>query len=144
MRAKNPQVDAPLLLKDAAKQLPDPARRVFLRNTASLGALVLLTGCDIVDGPTSERALRKVSEFNDWIQARLFNPSRLAETYPESAITRPFRFNAYYDEADAPDIDEDTYRIALDGLIDNKKPWALDKLNGLPLETHITRLIYVT
>ena len=81
MKRRNPKVDAGLLIQDAAKLLPNPARRLFLRNAASLGALVLLTGCDIVDGPTSERALRKVSEFNDWIQARLFNPSRLAETY---------------------------------------------------------------
>src|SRR2546423_15197470 len=122
MRAKNPQVDAPLLLKDAAKQLPDPARRVFLRNTASLGALVLLTGCDIVDGPSSERALRVVSQFNDWIQARLFNPNRLAETYPESAITRPFRFNAYYDESKAPDVEENSYKLATKGLIGNTQP----------------------
>src|SRR3954454_9190453 len=118
MKPKTPQVDATVLIKDAAKLLPNPARRLFLRNTASLGALVLLTGCDIIDGPTSERALRKVSEFNDWIQARLFNPNRLAETFPESAITRPFRFNAYYDETEAPDVDEDTYRLALDGLIE--------------------------
>ncbi len=52
-----------------------------------------------------------MSEFNDWVQARLFNPNRLAQTYPESAITRPFRFNAYYDETEAPDIDEETYRL---------------------------------
>ena len=143
MKRRSPKVDAGLLIQDAAKLLPNPARRLFLRNAASLGALVLLTGCDIVDGPTSERALRRVSEFNDWIQARLFNPSRLAETYPESAITRPFRFNAYYDEADAPDIDEDTYRLALDGLIENKQPWALDQLYALPQETQITRLICV-
>ena len=44
------------------------------------------------------RAAPSISEFNDWVQARLFNPNRLAETYPESAINRPFRFNGYYDE----------------------------------------------
>ena len=43
-------------------------------------------------------ALRKMSQFNDWVQARLFNPNRLAPTYPESAITRPFPFNGYYPE----------------------------------------------
>ena len=143
MERRNPNVDAGLLIKDAAKLLPDPARRSFLRNTASLGALVLLTGCDIVDGPSSERALRVVSEFNDWIQARLFNPNRLAETYPESAITRPFRFNAYYDESEAPDVDEDTYRLALDGLIESKQGWTLDQLYALPQQTQITRLICV-
>jgi len=105
-KPRNPNIDAGLLIKDAAKLLPDPARRLFLRNTASLGALVLLTGCDIVDGPTSERALRVVSQFNDWVQARLFNPDRLAETFPESAITKPFPFNAYYSEQEAPDVDE--------------------------------------
>src|ERR1043166_8260651 len=113
-RRTSPQVDAGLLAKDAVKLLPDPSRRLFLRGGASLGALTLLTGCDIVDGPTSERALRRISEFNDWVQARLFNPSRLAETYPESAVKRPFPFNGYYPEADAPDVDEDTYRLALD------------------------------
>ena len=34
-------------------------------------------------------ALRVVSQFNDWVQARLFDSSRLAETYPESAVARP-------------------------------------------------------
>ena len=94
-------------------------------------------------GRRSERALRIVSEFNDWVQARLFNPNRLAETYPESAITRPFPFNGYYPESEAPDVDEDTYRLALDGLIENKQPWTLDQLYALPQETQITRLICV-
>src|ERR1041385_5781997 len=142
-RSRNPDVDAGLLIKDAAKLLPDPSRRLFLRGGASLGALALLTGCDIVDGPSSERALRVISEFNDWVQARLFNPNRLAEIYPESAITRPFRFNAYYDETEAPDVDEDTYRLALDGLIENKQAWTLHQLYALPQETQITRLICV-
>src|SRR5262245_21622831 len=94
-RVPLPGVDARLLVKDAAKLLPNPSRRLFLRNGASVGALALLTGCNITDGVSAERALRKVSDFNDWVQARLFNPNRLAPTYPETAITRPFRFNAF-------------------------------------------------
>jgi DMSO/TMAO reductase YedYZ molybdopterin-dependent catalytic subunit len=138
-----PGVDARLLVRDAARLLPDPTRRLFLRNGASLGALALLTGCSITDSASAERLLRKVSEFNDWVQARLFDPSRLAPTYPESAITRPFRFNAYYAEADAPDVDEDRYRLIVDGLIQKKEPWTLERLNALPQETQITRLICV-
>src|SRR6266516_2017668 len=97
-----PGVDATLLARDAAKLLPEPARRRFLRGGASLGALAFLAGCDIVDGPSAENALRIVSRFNDRVQALLFDPNRLAPTYPESAITRPFPFNAYYKEEDAP------------------------------------------
>jgi len=70
-------------------------------------------------------------------------PNRLAETYPESAITNPFPFNAYYSESEAPDVDEDNYKLALDGLIDNKQPWTLEQLYALPQETQITRLICV-
>ena len=82
----------------------------------------MLTGCDITDAPSAEKALRKISEFNDWVQARLFNPNRLATTYPDSAVTRPFPFNAYYAEAEAPDVDEERYRLILDGLVANKQP----------------------
>ena len=42
-------VDPQLLIRDAAKLLPDPTRRLFLRGGASLGALAFLSGCDIVD-----------------------------------------------------------------------------------------------
>jgi DMSO/TMAO reductase YedYZ molybdopterin-dependent catalytic subunit len=127
-----PGVDAGLLVKDAAKLLPDPSRRLFLRNAAGLGALTLLTGCDIVDGQSAEKALRVVSRFNDWVQARLFNPNRLAPTYPDSAVTRPFPFNGYYPEEQVPDIDEDRYKLVVDGFVASKQPWTLDQLFALP------------
>jgi DMSO/TMAO reductase YedYZ molybdopterin-dependent catalytic subunit len=142
-RKSIPAVDARFLVKEAAGLLPNPARRLFLRNGASLGALALLTGCSVSDSASAERVLRKISEFNDWVQARLFNPGRLAETYPESAITRPFRFNAYYAEEDAPDVDEERYRLVVDGMVANKQAWSLEELNALPQETQITRLICV-
>jgi hypothetical protein len=90
-----PGVDPKLLIKDAAKLLPQSSRRHFLRGAASLGALSMLTGCDIIDGPTSENVLRVISRFNDRIQALLFSETTLAPEYPESAITRPFPFNAH-------------------------------------------------
>jgi DMSO/TMAO reductase YedYZ molybdopterin-dependent catalytic subunit len=142
-RAGIPGVDAKLLARDAAKLLPDPARRRFLRGGASLGALALLTGCDIIDGPSAENALRIVSRFNDRVQALLFDPDRPAPTYPESAITRPFPFNAYYKEEDAPDVDEDNYKLLVEGLVDDKRPWTLERLYALPQETQITRLVCV-
>ena len=37
-----PGVDAKLLIKDAAKLLPQPSRRLFMRGAASLGALAVL------------------------------------------------------------------------------------------------------
>jgi DMSO/TMAO reductase YedYZ molybdopterin-dependent catalytic subunit len=131
------------LLKDVARRLPDPTRRLFLRGGLSVGALAVLTGCDIVDGVSAEDALRAMSRFNDRAQALLFSPDRLAPTYPESAITRPFPFNAYYPEDEAPEVDAADFTLALGGLIDNKAPWTLDELYALPQETQITRHVCV-
>src|SRR3954465_3271101 len=105
IRKAIPGVDKKLLLRDPTKLLPDPSRRLFMRGAASLGALTFLTGCDITDTFSAEKVLRKISAFNGGAQALLFDPSRLAPTFPESAITRPFPFNAYYQEDEAPEID---------------------------------------
>jgi DMSO/TMAO reductase YedYZ molybdopterin-dependent catalytic subunit len=143
IRKPIPGVDPKLLIKDAAQLMPDLTRRLFLRGSASLGALALLTGCDIVDQASAEKVLLKISQFNDRVQAWLFDPNRLAQTYRESAINRPFRFNAYYPESDVPEVDGDSYKLELSGLIAHKQPWPLKALYALPQETQVTRLICV-
>jgi DMSO/TMAO reductase YedYZ molybdopterin-dependent catalytic subunit len=138
-----PGVDAKSLIKEAGKLMPDPARRHFLRGAASLGALTLLTGCDIIDGNSAESALRTVSRFNDRVQAFLFNPNKLAPTYTEAEMTRPFPFNAYYDLDEAPTVDPATYKFEIAGMVDQKKPWTLDELHALPEVSQITRHVCV-
>jgi DMSO/TMAO reductase YedYZ molybdopterin-dependent catalytic subunit len=143
IRKAIPGVDPKLLIKDAARLMPDPARRAFLRGAASLGALTLLTGCDIIDSDAAEGVLRKISRFNDRAQAWLFDPNKLAPTYPESAITRPFPFNGYYPESEAPEVDGKDYKLEVGGLIDNKEPWTLERLYALPQVSQITRHVCV-
>ena len=143
IRKAIPGVDPKLLIRDAAKLMPDPSRRLFLRGAASLGALTMLTGCDIVDSDAAEGVLRKISTFNDRVQGLLFNPNKLAPTYLESAITRPFPFNAYYAEDEAPEVDGKEYKLEVGGLVDNKEPWVLDQLYALPQESQITRHVCV-
>jgi DMSO/TMAO reductase YedYZ molybdopterin-dependent catalytic subunit len=138
-----PGVDKSLLVRDAAKLMPQSSRRAFLRGATSLGALTFLTGCDIVDGDSAERVLRVISSFNDRVQAAIFNPATLAPTYPESAITKPFPFNAYYFENEAPEVDGATYRLEIEGLVENKNAWTLEELYQLPHERQITRHICV-
>jgi DMSO/TMAO reductase YedYZ molybdopterin-dependent catalytic subunit len=123
--------------------LPDPARRRFLRGAASLGALATLTGCDIIDGDSAEDTLRYVSRFNDRVQAFLFNPHKLAPTFTEAQITRPFPFNAYYDLDEAPEVDGASYKLEIAGKVDNKNPWSLAELHALPEVSQITRHVCV-
>jgi len=143
IRKAVPGVDAKTLIKEAGKLIPDPSRRAFLRGAAGLGALTMLTGCDIVDEDSAEGALRYVSRFNDRVQAFLFNPHRLAPTYTEADITRPFPFNAYYSLDKAPVVDPATYKLEISGLVDNKAPWTLDALYALPQVSQITRHVCV-
>src|SRR5579864_8266317 len=110
-RKQIPGVDQKLLIKDAAKLLPEPSRRLFLRGAASVGALAVLSGCDIIDGDTAENALRVISRMNDRVQAWLFNPNTLAPEYPQSMITRPFPFHAYYTLDEAPDVEGEKYQL---------------------------------
>jgi DMSO/TMAO reductase YedYZ molybdopterin-dependent catalytic subunit len=122
---------------------PELRRRRLLRGGLSLGALALLTGCDIDRSATVQRALQAVLRFDDRIQAMLFDPHRLAPTYPASAITHPFRFNAYYPEWQVRTVEAADWRLSLAGLIGNKTPWSLDRLRTLPQESQITRHICV-
>jgi DMSO/TMAO reductase YedYZ molybdopterin-dependent catalytic subunit len=118
-------------------------RRLFLRGALSLGAVGLLTGCNLVDDDASDRALSTMSRWNDRVQAALFSPNRLAPTYAPSEVTNPFPFNAYYEEARVPVVDGATYALEISGLVNDKKPWSLRALNALPQEHQITRHICI-
>src|SRR5579862_9424827 len=74
------------------------SRRSMLARGLSLGGLALLTGCELSTHSGVDAALWAMLRFNDRVQAALFSRNRLAETYPVSAVTEPFRFNAYYEE----------------------------------------------
>jgi len=130
-------------LTDQRPELVRLERRLLLRHGLSLGALSLLTGCNLHDGDAVDRVLWAMSRWNDRVQAALFNPNRLAPTYPESAITDPFPFNAYYSEAEIRTVDTAAWRLELSGLIADKRPWSLEQLRALPQVSQITRHVCV-
>jgi DMSO/TMAO reductase YedYZ molybdopterin-dependent catalytic subunit len=137
------QEEGQAMLADALRQIKQPSRRLFLQRSLTLGGLSLLTGCNVSDPASIETALTAVSRFNDKVQGWLFDPHKLAPTYPDSMITRPFPFNAYYGEDEVEEVDGDAWRLELSGLIADKKPWTLPQLRALPQETQITRHICV-
>ena len=131
------------VLKDSMQRLDQPSRRAFLRRSLTLGGLSLLSGCAIVDEESVDNALLKISRFNDKAQGWLFDPNRLAPTYPESMITRPFPFNAFYGEDEAPNVEEASYRLELSGLIADRHSWPLAELRALAQTDQVTRHICV-
>jgi DMSO/TMAO reductase YedYZ molybdopterin-dependent catalytic subunit len=125
-------------------QIENIERRLFLRQGLSLGALALLSGCDVTSGESVQKALWAMSRWNDRVQGWIFDPSRLAPEFPESAITMPFPFNAFYGMDEAPVVDASSYKLELGGLVRDRKPWTLPELYGLqPQVSQVTRHICV-
>ena len=118
-------------------------RRLFLKQGLSIGALSLLAGCEITDDEGVQRVLGAMSRWNDGVQDWLFDPKRLAPEFPESAITDPFPFNAYYAEDEVRIVDGAQYKLELAGLVRERKPWTLTELYALPQVSQVTRHICI-
>jgi DMSO/TMAO reductase YedYZ molybdopterin-dependent catalytic subunit len=118
-------------------------RRGFMRGGLSLGAIALLTGCDVTSDPSIDKGLRLMSAWNDRVQAALFDPNHLAPTYPASMILKPPKFNAYYDITQVKPVDVSGWKLELAGSIADKRPWTLERLMTLPTSEMVIKHICV-
>jgi DMSO/TMAO reductase YedYZ molybdopterin-dependent catalytic subunit len=128
--------------QDIKPELRQFQRRAILRNALSLGGLALLTGCDLSTNSGVDAALKSILRFDDTVQAALFSGRRLAQTYPVSAVTKPFRFNAYYPEWQVRGV-PDGWRLEVAGSVSEKAPWTIEALRKLPQVEQITRHICI-
>jgi len=130
------------IIKDIHQGLDLPSRRLFGKRALSLGAISMLSGCTLTDDESIEKALMVLSRFNDKAQAWLFDPNKMAPTYAENLITKPFPFNAFYGEHEIRPSPEN-FTLKVSGLVQDRKGWTLDELQGLPQTSQITRHICV-
>jgi DMSO/TMAO reductase YedYZ molybdopterin-dependent catalytic subunit len=131
------------ILDDHKPLIRSLERRGLIRGGLSLGALVMLTGCDVKRPEAVESALLAISRLNDDVQAFLFDPNKLAPTYPASMILRPPKFNAYYDVMDVKPVDGETWRLDVSGLVTDKRAWTLHDLQALPQASMVIKHICV-
>ncbi|TDK54517.1 molybdopterin-dependent oxidoreductase [Pseudomonas moraviensis] len=124
-------------------ELENIQRRNFLRAGLTVGAMSMLTGCNLQDGDQVDKVLWAMSRWNDRVQAWLFSGRKLAPTFARAQITKPFPFNAFYGQDDIPEVDLTSYSLAVSGRIRDKAPWTLESLRKLPQRSDITRLICV-
>ncbi|MDB5999239.1 MAG: molybdopterin-binding protein [Rhizobacter sp.] len=146
-RSRIVTVDGDAVVKEAvallSRRIDQPARRAFLQRTLTLGGVALLSGCSISDNASVDTALTRISRLNDRVQGWLFDPTQLAPTYPESMITRPFPFNAYYGETEIREVDGEAWRLEVTGLVADKRRWSRAELAALPQQEQVTRHICV-
>lgn len=97
----------------------------------------------MTDAESVQKLLWSMSRWNDRAQVWLFDPNKLAPEFPESRITRPFPFNAFYGESEVPRVDAASYRLEVAGLVRERKSWTLPELYALSQVSQITRHICV-
>jgi DMSO/TMAO reductase YedYZ molybdopterin-dependent catalytic subunit len=130
-------------LKENRALVENINRRKLLRGAVSLGALSLLTGCDVSDSSAVRSMLLAVSAWNDRVQQFIFRPNHLAPTFSESQVLKPPRFNAYYEIEDVKPVDKAAWRLELAGRIADKRPWRAEQFDELPQQELIIRHICV-
>jgi DMSO/TMAO reductase YedYZ molybdopterin-dependent catalytic subunit len=137
------QVPNPDILREHQPLIAGLHRRGVLRGALSLGALTMLTGCDLDSSDSVHAALLSMSSFNDAVQAWLFDPTKLAPTYPAAMVLKPPKFNAYYDIEKVKPVNGAAWRLELAGLIADKRPWTQSQLDALPQTDMIIRHVCV-
>jgi DMSO/TMAO reductase YedYZ molybdopterin-dependent catalytic subunit len=132
-----------MAMKENRALAHDINRRGVLRGALSLGALTMLTGCDVTEDEPVQKVLRTVSAWNDRVQEAIFRPNHLAPTFSPSQVVKPPRFNAYYDIEDVKPVDGASWTLELAGHIADKRPWTAQQIYELPQQEIIIRHICV-
>jgi DMSO/TMAO reductase YedYZ molybdopterin-dependent catalytic subunit len=131
------------ILDDHKKLLATINRRKLLKGTISLGALTMLTGCNVTEQGAVQSALQAVSGLNDKVQSILFRPDHLVPTYTEAEVVKPPRFNAFYDVEDVKPVDVTGWKLQVIGLVKETATWTADQIYKLPEQELIIRHICV-
>ena len=137
------EVPDPAILDDHRPLIRSLERRRLIRGGLSLGALALLTGCDVQRPKSVQAALLAMRDLNDGVQALLFDPTKLAPTYPASRVLNPPKFNAYYDVDKVRPVDGASWRLELSGLIADRQAWTVQQIDALPQQSEIIKHICV-
>jgi DMSO/TMAO reductase YedYZ molybdopterin-dependent catalytic subunit len=109
------------------------------RDLLKLSPLLLLAGCDMTPNAGTESVLRTVQRFNDWVQSKVFDPAKLAPEYPDAEVTSEEGFRVNGKDAEDPDIDIESWNLAVEGLVNNPGTYTLEQIMRLPRRGMNTR-----
>ncbi|MDZ7957855.1 MAG: molybdopterin-dependent oxidoreductase [Aulosira sp. DedQUE10] len=121
------------------KNIPQLTRRQFLQISGLSSVSFLLCGCGT---PSFEDLVGKLSEpLNQKVEALIFKSQKPvpefspSEIQPEALIVNTFR--------DTPIIDEEKYRLIIDGEVNNPLSLSMAEIRALPLTSMIIRHVCV-
>lgn len=124
------------------------SRRRFLTASGVAGAGLLVSGCDALDAITQRGGhMRGILESAEWLNyraQRLLVGDSLAQEFTEADIRQPMRPNGVTHPQDADYLDLqaagfESYRLAVEGLVERPLSLSLGDVRAMPARTQITR-----
>jgi DMSO/TMAO reductase YedYZ molybdopterin-dependent catalytic subunit len=109
------------------------------RSVLKLSPLLLLAGCDMTPEGRTESFLRSFQKFNDWVQSKVFDGTRLSAEYSAAELTPENGFRVNGKDDDYPDVDPATWTLTVEGLVARPGSYTLAQISSLPRRAMNTR-----
>ncbi len=122
-----------------------PSRRALLLGATAAAGTAMLGGCDrLGEAEWFRRTLKTGEDANLFVQRLLLTERTLAPEFPEADISPWFKPNGTEDPPDKAykalaRRKFATYRLEVDGLVENPLKLSLAELRKLPSRTQVTR-----
>lgn len=103
---------------------------------------VLLAGVAFI--PTvRDRLMADALSLTDWADSRIFRKSHLAPTYADSQVASPSKFFLNSFDVDDPEVDFNTWRLEVSGLVKKPGQYTLADIQRLPRQSQNVRHVCV-
>jgi len=109
------------------------------RDLLKFSPLVLLAACDLAPEGKTESFLHSVQSFNDWVQAKVFSPTKLAPEFSEAEMTPEEGFRVNGKDDDQPDIDLENWTLTIEGMVKKPGSYTLQQITAMPKRVMNTR-----
>ncbi len=114
-------------------------KRLTRRDLLKFSPLVFLAACDIAPEGKTESFLRSVQSFNDWVQSKVFSPTKLAPEYSDSQMTPEDGFRINWKDEEEPDIDLENWTLSVEGMVKSPGVYTLNQITAMPKRVMNTR-----
>ncbi len=114
-------------------------KRLTRRDLLKFSPLVLLAACDVAPEGKTESFLRSVQSFNDWVQSKVFSPSKLAPEFSDADMTPEEGFRVNGKDEEDPDIDLENWSLSIEGMVKRPGIYTLQQITSMPKRVMNTR-----
>ena len=103
---------------------------------------ILLAGVAFIP-PVRDRLLADALRLTDWADSRIFRKNHLAPTYADSQVAPPSKFFLNSFDVDDPEVDLNTWRLDVSGLVKKPGQYTLADIQSLPRQSQNVRHVCV-